>query len=266
MNHEQQRHHHHMILVHGIGHGAWCWYRLVDRFHSSSPDRLVTAIDLGGCGADPRSFDSILTVADYVQPLMDLLESLPSHKRVILIGHSYGGLPIALAAERFPEKVAAAVFLTAYMPGCSSPLGHLLQEYFRRGNETQFLDCTFSLEQGQQKLPTWAAFGPKYMANTLYAGCQSEDLEMAEKLIRPGQLFVDEMMRYVLTEEKYGRVKKVFILCEEDEVMNVDFQRFLIQNSPPDHVKIMEGAYHMAMLSKPKELQQCLDEIVAKYG
>ncbi|KAK4778277.1 hypothetical protein SAY87_018464 [Trapa incisa] len=211
---------HHMILVHGIGLGAWCWYRLVDRFHSSCPDRLVTAIDLGGCGADPRSFDSILTVADYVQPLMDLLESLPSHKRVILIGHSYGGLPIALAAERFPEKVVAAVFLTAYMPGCSSPLGHLLQE----------------------------------------------DLEMAEKLIRPGQLFVDEMMRYVLTEEKYGRVKKVFILCEEDEVMNVDFQRFLIQNSPPDHVKIMEGAYHMAMLSKPKELQQCLDEIVAKYG
>lgn len=77
---------------------------------------------------------------------------------------------------------------------------------------------------------------------------------------------MEEMMGCVVTEERYGSVKRVFVLCEEDEVASVDFQWSMIQNSPPDEVKIIEGAHHMAMLSNPRELQLCLDEIVAKYG
>ncbi|PKI78427.1 hypothetical protein CRG98_001173 [Punica granatum] len=209
----------HIVLVHGACHGAWCWYRLVNHLRSSSAGSRVTALDLGGCGTDPRQLDEVRSVSEYVQPLMDLLKSLPGDEKVVLVGHSYGGLPIALAIERFPEKVSVAVFLSAYMPSCSSPPGLVIQE----------------------------------------------DLELAKMLIRPTRLFTEEMMAYGLTEERYGSVKRVFVMCEEDEVICVDFQRFMIQNSPPDEVKTMKGAHHMVMLSKPRELCRCLGEIAAKY-
>ncbi|KAH0688981.1 hypothetical protein KY289_016339 [Solanum tuberosum] len=39
------------------------------------------------------------------------------HKRVVLVGHSLGGINISLAMEKFPHKIAVAVFVTASMPG-----------------------------------------------------------------------------------------------------------------------------------------------------
>ncbi|XP_031388341.1 methylesterase 10 [Punica granatum] len=255
----------HIVLVHGACHGAWCWYRLVNHLRSSSAGSRVTALDLGGCGTDPRQLDEVRSVSEYVQPLMDLLKSLPGDEKVVLVGHSYGGLPIALAMERFPEKVSVAVFLSAYMPSCSSPPGLVIQEYFTRNSASSFLDSKFDLDDGMQNPPTSAIFGPGYMTKKLYAGCPPEDLELAKMLIRPTRLFTEEMMAYGLTEERYGSVKRVFVMCEEDEVIFVDFQRFMIQNSPPDEVKTMKGAHHMVMLSKPRELCRCLGEIAAKY-
>uniref|UniRef100_J3M6H4 AB hydrolase-1 domain-containing protein n=1 Tax=Oryza brachyantha TaxID=4533 RepID=J3M6H4_ORYBR len=40
----------------------------------------------------------------------------PNLARAVLVGHSQGGFSAALAAERFPERLAAVVFLTASMP------------------------------------------------------------------------------------------------------------------------------------------------------
>ena len=43
--------------------------------------------------------------------------ALPSHERVILVGHSFGGYAISQAMENFPSKIFVAVFATAVMPG-----------------------------------------------------------------------------------------------------------------------------------------------------
>ncbi|KAM0931656.1 hypothetical protein ACQ4PT_000167 [Festuca glaucescens] len=71
-------------------------------------------------GGRCRRLSEVLTFRDYTGPLLDILRSLPAGEKAVLVGHSYGGLNVALAAELFPEKVAAAVFLSAFMPGCVS--------------------------------------------------------------------------------------------------------------------------------------------------
>ena len=40
---------------------------------------------------------------------------------VVLVGDSFDGMSITLAAEEFRAKVPAAVFITAFMPDCASP-------------------------------------------------------------------------------------------------------------------------------------------------
>jgi pimeloyl-ACP methyl ester carboxylesterase len=116
----------HFVLVHGASHGAWCWYKLVTLLKQAG--HRVTALDLGASGINPKQLTEVISIWDYLQPLMGFMASLPQGETVILVGHSYAGLCISLAMESFPEKISVAVFLTAYMPSLESPPGTLIQE------------------------------------------------------------------------------------------------------------------------------------------
>lgn len=105
----------HFVLVHGAGHGAWCWYKVATLLKQSG--HKVTALDLAASGIDPTQIQQVRSFSVYVDPLTKFMESLPAKERVILVGHSLGGVAISLAMERFPQKISAAVFATAAMPG-----------------------------------------------------------------------------------------------------------------------------------------------------
>ncbi|XP_031383203.1 salicylic acid-binding protein 2-like [Punica granatum] len=77
------------------------------------------ALDLAASGVDQRQASSLKSISDYFQPLMELMASLNSSQRVLLVGQSMGGLAISQAMERFPRKISVAVFVTATMPGPS---------------------------------------------------------------------------------------------------------------------------------------------------
>lgn len=109
----------HIILVHGVCHGGWCWYKVAPRLQSAG--HHVTALDLAASGVDGRRLREVPTFRDYTEPLLAVLRSLPAGEKAILVGHSLGGINLALAGELFPEKVAAAVFLTALIPDYTSP-------------------------------------------------------------------------------------------------------------------------------------------------
>lgn len=71
---------HHFVLVHGGGHGAWCWVKIVAVLEKAG--HRVTAVDLASAGEDPRSADDITTFEQYNQPLEDLFASFPDHEKV----------------------------------------------------------------------------------------------------------------------------------------------------------------------------------------
>ncbi|KAK6922992.1 LOW QUALITY PROTEIN: Alpha/beta hydrolase fold-1 [Dillenia turbinata] len=205
----------------------------------------VTAMDLGASGVDPRRVDEMRSIHDYLQPLMQFMASLAQDEKVILVGHSYGGLSISLAMERFPEKVLVAIFVSAYMPNCKDPPSDLqleINRFFKRTPPETVMDCQFSFEDGP--VPTIASLGPNYMAHSMYQHCEPE---------------------IGTRNERYGSIDRVYVICEEDRVMREEFQRWNIQNSPPQEVKFMAGADHMVMLSQPLEFSQCLQEIAQKY-
>lgn len=116
----------HFVLVHGLCHGAWCWFKLATLLKSVG--HRVTALDLGSSGVNPKRLDEVNSISDSLQPLMDFIASLPHDERVILVGHSYGGMAISLAIESFPDKVSAAVYVTAFMPNIVFPPATLVQE------------------------------------------------------------------------------------------------------------------------------------------
>lgn len=115
-------------MVHGACHGAWCWYKIVALLKSDG--QQVTTLDMAASGIHPKQVHELNSITDYYEPLMEFLRSLPQEERVILVGHSLGGICISMAMEFFPNKIAAAVFVTAFMPSPQLSFVTLFQEVY----------------------------------------------------------------------------------------------------------------------------------------
>ena len=116
----------HFVLVHGACHGAWSWYKLKPRLESAG--HRVTALDLAASGINRKAIQDVHTMYEYTEPLLEFLASLPPKEKVVLVGHSLGGLNIALAMDKYPEKVAVGVFMAAFMPDTKHKPSYVLEQ------------------------------------------------------------------------------------------------------------------------------------------
>ncbi|XP_059670896.1 methyl jasmonate esterase 1-like [Cornus florida] len=251
----------HFVLVHGSNLGAWSWYKLITLLKSAGHN--VTALDLAANGRDPRRLDEVASFFEYAQPLTDFMASRPNGEKVVLIGHSYGGYPISLAMERFPKKISVAVFLTALMPKYKDPPITLQVAYFNATSSNSLLDTLIVYDSNHQ--PVSKLFGPKYIVAKVYNDSPTEDQELAITLVRPTGFYSNDLKKPLLTQNKYGSVTRVFIISGDDQVVPVDFQKYMIKNNPPEEVMSIAGSDHMVMTSKPAELYHTLQQIADKY-
>lgn len=118
----------HFVLIHGACVGAWCWYKLKPRLESAG--HKVTALDLAACGINTQNIEDVHTFSEYSKPLLQFLASLDPNEKVILVGHSFGGMSVALAMDKFPEKIALGVFLTAFTPDTQHKPSYVLEKVF----------------------------------------------------------------------------------------------------------------------------------------
>ncbi|GAU40208.1 hypothetical protein TSUD_397350 [Trifolium subterraneum] len=208
----------HYVLVHGACHGAWCWYKVKPLLESSG--HLVTVLDLAACGTNLKKIEDVNTISEYSEPLLQLMATIPPNEKVILVGHSLGGLNIALAMEQFPEKVAVGVFLTAFVPDTEHDTSYVMEK----------------------------------------------NLELAKTLLRPGSLFMEDLtqQKSLFSKQGYGSVPSAFIVCNDDLAIPLKFQHWMIQNAGINDVFEIKGADHMAMLCKPQELCDFLNQLAMK--
>ncbi|CAN1228509.1 Methyl jasmonate esterase 1 [Linum grandiflorum] len=254
---EEDQKQRHFVLVHGACHGAWCWYKVVPLLEQAG--HRVTALDLAASGIDRKQVSDVGSISEYHEPLMEFMESVK--EQVVLVGHSMG-----------------------------------LQRGLQVFNRIDYMDNQFSYDDGPDNPPTTVLLGRTAMSTKLYQlspaevttqhntklalyhiylsdgvslghACVVQDLTLGMMLIRPVGLFKDSEVdaETVLTRGRYGSVPRVYVVCEEDEMMKVEKQRWMIENNPTDDVKAISGADHMVMFSKPHHLCSYLLEIAAIY-
>ncbi|KFK32713.1 hypothetical protein AALP_AA6G278900 [Arabis alpina] len=255
----------HFLLVHGVCHGAWCWYKVKPLLEASG--HRVTALDLAACGIDiTRSITDITTFEQFAEPLMKVLASLPSDEKVVLVGHSFGGLSISMAMDKFPDKIFVSVFVAAFMPDTKHSPSFVLEKYSSDMPKDTWLDTTF-VPYGSDSSGVEMTFGTEFMKHVLYQLSPIEDLELGLMLKRPGSIFVSNLSkRRNFSEEGYGSVPRVYIVCKEDKTIPEDFQRWMIDNRPANLVIEMEETDHMPMFCKPQLLSNHLLEIAEKFA
>jgi len=93
-----------------------------------------------------------------------------------------------------------------------------------------------------------------------------QDLSLQTLLKRSGSLFLESLAKAnKFTKEKFGSVVRDYVVCTQDLLVLPSLQRFMIEHK--EVKEVMEiPADHMAIVSRPKELCQCLLEFARKHA
>jgi pimeloyl-ACP methyl ester carboxylesterase len=98
------------VLVHGGGHGGWCWQRLARELRSRGHE--VYTPTLTGFGERRHLDDEGLTFDTFVTDIVSVLE-YEDLTEVVLVGHSMGGVIVPRVAEIAADRIRAVVWLAA---------------------------------------------------------------------------------------------------------------------------------------------------------
>lgn len=228
------------LLIHGASHGAWCWDAL--RGELDPLGHEVDAIDLPSHGADPTPPGQV-TLDDYADAILAALAP-----DTILVGHSMAGYPITLAAERAPGKVAALVYLSAYLPRPGMGIADM-----------RTLSDKNPMQGVVQVAPDRRTFtyDQKQVVERFYQDCPKT--AVANALPR---LSVQPMapMQTPVALIHSPHLPRHYILCERDQAILPALQRRMAEGLPPDRIHPLDTG-HSPFFARPAQLAQILHQI-----
>ncbi|WP_194908455.1 alpha/beta fold hydrolase [Catenulispora rubra] len=110
------------VLVAGARLGAWAW------------DDVTPHLRAAGHGAHPLTLSGLAEKQGvpagqqtHVQDIVDLVEGEDLHD-VVLVGHSYSGIPVGQAAERIGDRLARVVFVDSAVPVDGEPFVSIMPD------------------------------------------------------------------------------------------------------------------------------------------
>ncbi len=107
------------VLVPGMWIGAWAWRGVTAELRAGGHDVFPLSLT----GLADRSHLPRADLETHIADIVRLIEA-EDLRDVVLVGHSYGGLPVTAAAERVPKRLRRVVYIDGGpLPAGSTQLG-----------------------------------------------------------------------------------------------------------------------------------------------
>ena len=232
------------VLVHGAFCGAWVWEPVVERLKAAG--HTAVAFDLPGMG-DDRTATKDVTLDACAARVCDVLAASP--EPAIVAGHSMGGVVVTQAAARCPQRVAALVYVAAFLPKDGQSLLYLTKLPEGAGDQVQ---ANIVLEGD----PPVAVMPDAASANALYGCCTDEVAKRATARHRP-QPVAPFAMPVSIPPGSLDGIKRYYVMCTRDRAIPPALQRRMIaENSCADVLEL--DTDHTPELSMTDELVDAL--------
>jgi pimeloyl-ACP methyl ester carboxylesterase len=101
------------VLVHGGGHGGWCYAKVKRLLEADGHE--VFAPSLSGLAEHAHLMSPAIGLDTHIDDVSSLLHYWDLHD-VVLVGHSYGGMVITGVADRANARIGKLVYLDAANP------------------------------------------------------------------------------------------------------------------------------------------------------
>ncbi|WP_043670145.1 alpha/beta fold hydrolase [Streptomyces xylophagus] len=225
------------VVVAGSWLGAWAWDEVVTELRGAGHE--VHALTLSGL-AEKQGVPA--GQQTHVQDIVDEVERLDL-RDVVLVGHSYAGVPVGQAAERIGDRLARVVFVDANVPvDGTSFLDGFPSDYIRK-----------SLDENGGDWPT--------LDPADYAGQDLTD-EQITRIVTDGTAHPGATLTEpAILSRPLAELPATYIKCllDGDELMDPVGE--LVESGRWELVRMNTG--HWPMFSQPRELALILTESAA---
>lgn len=100
------------VLAHGSWHGGWCWQPVAQRLRAAGHE--VYTPSFTGMGDRAHLLSRDITLDTFIDDVVAVIET-EELQNVILVGHSFAGVPITGVADRIPERIAHLVYFDSVL-------------------------------------------------------------------------------------------------------------------------------------------------------
>ena len=271
------------LLVHGTWHGAWCWSEMTTRLAKAGYPSV--ALDLLGCGADARFPESFLkrpidagAFAKEMSPSAGITQEARNAEviaavrsaasvgngKVVLVGHSWGGLTISHVAEAVPDLIQSLVYITSFMlPNGMSP-GAMLEDPSFKDTQTFGVLCADPADVGALRVDSRSE-DPAYIAAVKQA--YYADVDDTRFRAISNMLCCDEPAQTVgvpmaISTAKFGSIKRNYVRMGNDNSIPPVAQDRMIELTDADvgnktQVHRLDGS-HSPFYAQPDTLLEVL--------
>lgn len=170
--------------------------------------------------------------------------------KVILVGHSLGGMVISAVAERIPDKIDKLVYLAAFVPANGQSLKDLSEQddLSLAKAHMVFSEDRLTADIPFDKLTT--VFYHDVADDLLPMVLENHKAEPLIPIVNP----------VVLTEQNFGRVNKYYIHALQDRAITLKLQQQMVADAGITHTYSLETG-HIPHLAMPKEVASIIHDI-----
>lgn len=231
------------LLVHGAWHGGWCWRRVARILRDKGHE--VFTPTLTGLGEREHLMSADIGLDTHVSDVLGVMK-YEDLRDVVLVGHSYGGMVIAGAAEKAAERIAHLVYLDAFVPED----GKSLCDYQPPEILEMFRETTRTQGEGY-KLPSFPA--------EVFGVTNEDDLHWVRPRLNPHPLKT-KLDTVRLTNQEAAKLPRAFIYCNNPAVGPFgQFAERIRDDKSWQYLEMATG--HDAMITEPEQLAEMLIEI-----
>ena len=226
------------VLVHGAWHGAWCWQKILPSLWAKG--HRAFPVTLTGVGDREHLMSPNIRLATHIDDVAAVIET-EELTRVVLVGHSYGGLLITAVADRYAERIVGLVYLDAIVPRSGESWSSSHDETARQARRAGIA------RDGVIPPPPASAFG-----------LTGEDAAWVDRRQRPqpGGVYED-VLRF--DEARVAGLARTFVDCTSPALPTIEMSRRRVRSEPGWQViEIATG--HDPMISAPDQLLRILDQ------
>ncbi len=236
------------VIVPGAWSAPYAWADVKSSLEKSG--NTVVVVQLPGHGSD-QTAPQTLTMDVYRDAVIDAMNTFDG--KVVLVGHSMGGMVISEVAEKTPAKIEKLVYVAAFVPLSGQSFVELATS---TDNSTSVV--------GKALTPSADGFtfdiAQDYITDAFIQDGTADEksLLLSNYRAEPGRPFGDNV---TLTAANYGSVPKVYIKTLADHTVTPPLQKQMLAATPAFEATYTLNTGHSPFLVKPDSVVILLKKI-----
>ncbi len=279
------------IFVHGAWHDHHTWDSVIPQLRAQGLG--AEALDLPGAGTSAGVPDAFIrrpidlalfstqpspnagvTQLNRNMALADRVDKVVARtgRPVVLVSHSFGGLTVTPVVEAHPEKIRAAVYISAFLLASGETAAGIIQSPAMTGSQVPALLLADPAVIGGLRMDV-ASTDLRYQGQLKEAFYADVDMATFERLrmhLHPDEPAGVMVEPSSISAGRFGTVPRHFIRCTEDRVVTLAAQDQMVARVDEETRSITQvhtfTSSHSPFASMPAQLVETLVGIVNRQS